>query len=145
MKKSRLHILQVEDNLINQSIFKRITKELYDDDTLVVHYAKNAHEALQHLSVVTYDIIFVDLRMPKSKEPIEDIFTPWLSNGYGGECVIKYCFDNGIQEHSKVVACSAADSHINELAYEYGSKLLTLYKPFSTRDLIRIINDSFSS
>jgi PAS domain S-box-containing protein len=56
-----LKILIVEDNLVNQKIAVRILKKLgYDPDL-----ASNGLEAIESLTIEDYNIIFMDLLMPK--------------------------------------------------------------------------------
>jgi len=143
LKKDTLYILHVEDNDINRSLFQSAINRYGDQH--VVHSVVNAHEALQHLSVITYDIIFIDLHLRGSDAPIEPIFTKWLNSSQSGESVIRYCFDKGIEKTSKVIVCTASNLQADDLVSKYGFSLLKLVKPFRTERLIKIINDSLAS
>jgi PAS domain S-box-containing protein len=56
-----LKILIVEDNLVNQKVAVRILKKLgYDSDL-----ASNGLEAIESMTIEDYDLIFMDLLMPK--------------------------------------------------------------------------------
>lgn len=141
MKESTLYILHIEDNALNAKIFHSIFKRSAID--CEVHLAVNAQEALQHLSVVKYDAILVDLCIPRSSVAIDDPFAKWLTGGdymREGERIIKYCFDQGIHESSKVIVCSAASAIIADLVKKYGTSLLKLEKPFSSDDLIKMVH-----
>ena len=60
-EKHPLHILLVEDNLINQKVAKKLLERL----SYSIDLAMNGLEALDALEKQTYDLVFMDIQMPK--------------------------------------------------------------------------------
>ncbi|MBF0449454.1 MAG: response regulator [Candidatus Magnetomorum sp.] len=60
-KKSKTECLIVEDNLINQTIISRLLKKLGIDSDI----AKDGIEAIEAVKKKLYDIIFMDIQMPR--------------------------------------------------------------------------------
>ena len=58
-----LHILLVEDDLISQFLMKE-TLHLWND-TIIIHVADNGVEAIEKLKTHKYDLILLDIHMPK--------------------------------------------------------------------------------
>jgi CheY-like chemotaxis protein len=56
-----LRILLAEDNSTNQLVFSKLVQHL----GVHVTYANNGREAVEHASSSTFDVIFMDMRMPE--------------------------------------------------------------------------------
>jgi len=100
-----LSILLAEDNATNQLVFSKLTQGLNARITI----AANGREALDHAARTTFDVVFMDMRMPEmdglaATRAIRALGGPWSSipiialtaNAFAED--VKACRDAGMDE-----------------------------------------------
>jgi signal transduction histidine kinase/ActR/RegA family two-component response regulator len=100
-----LSILLAEDNATNQLVFSKLTQGLNARITIAV----NGREALDHARQSTFDVVFMDMRMPEmdgltATRAIRALGGPWSSipiialtaNAFAED--VKACRDSGMDE-----------------------------------------------
>lgn len=118
-----LKVLVVDDEKYNRQLIKLILKKHH----AIYAEANNGHNALQQLEEDEFDLILMDVRMP-------------LMNGI--ETVEKIRRLKSKKKSSiPVIAITAAISAEDQLEYEKVGMNGFLPKPFTERELIRIINE----
>jgi signal transduction histidine kinase/DNA-binding response OmpR family regulator len=122
-KKRNIQILVVEDHLVNQKVIMGMLNKFgFSADK-----AENGEEALEVLKLKAYDLIFMDIQMPKmngyeATEAIRNPNTPILKH----DSVIIALTANAMKkDRNKCIQCGMDDY---------------LAKPFNSNDLQKIIN-----
>lgn len=117
MENSGLKILLVEDNKINQMV----TKKLLENNRYACDIAEDGFTALEMLDKATYDLILMDINMPKI-------------NGYE---TTKRIREKGIEV--SIIALTAFEKEeVHELAMASGIEDI-IAKPFDTQKLLQMI------
>jgi CheY-like chemotaxis protein len=100
----RITCLIAEDNLINQKILMRFLKNLGIDADL----AKDGTEAVENVKQKTYDIIFMDIQMPR------------MDGLAATKCILNEC---QLEKEPVIIAVTANTSHdIEKNCYDVGMK-----------------------
>lgn len=117
-----VHILLVEDNLINQ----RLNEQLFRKWKATFHCASNGRQALELLRQHTYDIVLMDLQMPEL-------------DGYETTRLIRNLETPVLQHDIPIIALTAnAFAHTRHKALEIGMNDF-ISKPFKQAHLLQAI------
>lgn len=118
--KNKFNVLIVDDNEINQLVLMKL---LVNHGGFYMDIANNGEQAIEMVKKESYDLIFMDLHMPKM-------------NGFEA---IEYISSQKSYKKSKIVALSAYDIKKDK---ELGEKLMVddyIMKPFSSKELFTSI------
>ncbi len=119
---NRLHILLAEDNVVNQTLAQRILEK----QGHFVEIANNGEEALEALKKQHFDLVLMDVQMPKI-------------DGIEATRIIRNSKDNGIDPEIPIIALTAhAFEEYRERCLEAGMNIC-ITKPFKKQELFEEI------
>lgn len=120
---SKLRVLIAEDDSMNRLLLKKVFSRWNNDPT----FAENGEQAIEKLSLQTYDVILMDINMP-------------VMDGYHASKVIRK-LDNSKHSAIPIIALTAsASNHLDRKVKEAGMNDY-IFKPISSAELYGKLKD----